>query len=604
LHRTYPSTLLRLLAAVALGIAVLAVALPASAEPGFRLLQSMPAPAATSGGAYGDVSCPTASACTAVGWDLSAKGGPTAITEIAGTWGTPTPIAPPSGGGTLPSALQAVSCADAMDCTAVGDDPSADNGVLPLVATEAAGSWGAATTLALPGNADATSSQDSHLTDVDCVSAGNCMAVGNYLDKEESYRSMAVEQSGGVWSAPIELPDIPSPPFHNFAAPTSISCTDSTDCVAVGIAVNTHSAWSSSYVWTEAAGTWSTPSLLRVPGNHLFTVLDVDCPDASTCIAVGESFTENTGPGVAVATAGSWSDVRYLPIPQLSPLAKLSSFTNVSCTTDTTCEAVGSLLSFVGTSDQTVAGAATWSNGAWSSIARVRGVGPGSTRAVDSGLLAVSCAASAACTAIGDAAQSNDAPPHPFSAALTPARRITAPQAPIDVGGRGILGGVLPSWMPPTDDGGSPVVTYKATAEPTGHSCRTTTDSCTIRGLANGVHYRITVRDATAYATSAPARGGLILAGERPRPPALVSATGGDASVAITWRPSSTPAGEPVLHYVVRLTGHGTIRGCTTAAFACRFSGLAAHADYAAIVVAQNASGRSTPSVPVRTRTR
>ncbi|VAV93103.1 hypothetical protein MNBD_ACTINO01-137, partial [hydrothermal vent metagenome] len=49
------------------------------------------------------------------------------------------------------------------------------------------------------------------------------------------------------------------------------------------------------------------------------------------------------------------------------------------------------------------------------------------------------------------------------------------------------------SWTPPTNDGGSPITGYTATATPGSATCTTTTTSCTVTGLTNGTDYTFSV---------------------------------------------------------------------------------------------------------------
>ena len=62
------------------------------------------------------------------------------------------------------------------------------------------------------------------------------------------------------------------------------------------------------------------------------------------------------------------------------------------------------------------------------------------------------------------------------------------------------------SWTAPTDDGGSPILEYIATANPGGAYCSPVSGvtTCTVTGLTNGTGYTFTVTAENAVGISAP----------------------------------------------------------------------------------------------------
>jgi hypothetical protein len=607
-------TFARAAVATSLCGAVLALALPAAAEPGFGSVQSMQPPIGSSNppdAPYGAVSCPTTTQCIAVGASghVTGEGKPTVITENSGVWGTPSLVAVPAGGtygGQDPSALAGISCPDATDCTAVGSyTTSVGTGRFPMVVDDVGGIWGPATTPPLPADLLSDSKgEDAELTAVQCASADGCVAVGDFIGADKLVHTMVSVETAGAWAAPTELQDVPGNSALNFALPTSIACTDAADCVAIAYSLNLSTFSFVSYAWTEAAGVWSAPVKLTAAGNQPFFAEGVACPDSTTCIAVGSiGSLVALRPGYAVETSGTWHTAEALALPKLSPLAAAGTFNGISCDTDAVCEAVGVFAPSTN-SPTSVAGAATWSSGLWSSIGYVRGATAAGRPSNAAALLAVSCASTSACTAIGAAgvvpSSAANPPQYPFSAVLTPTRALVAPLAPIEVGASGIADGALLRWQPPLDDGGAVVATYTATVA--GHSCHTASDACAVRGLVNGQRYRVSVADATSFGTSAPGSG-FAVAGAPPRPPAGIRVVGGDGQVDVSWHAAVSP-GETVRAYLVTLVGpHRSTRHCVSASLDCRVGGLARHASYLVDVVAVNASGPSVPSVKVRATT-
>ncbi len=82
-----------------------------------------------------------------------------------------------------------------------------------------------------------------------------------------------------------------------------------------------------------------------------------------------------------------------------------------------------------------------------------------------------------------------------------PARAPTAVTAPAVVGG---AGSAVVSWLPPTNEGGSPVTRYSVSVSPGGKVVTTTGSarSATVTGLAGGVTYAFAVRAANVAGTS------------------------------------------------------------------------------------------------------
>src|SRR5205085_1757545 len=118
------------------------ISVPAGAEGGQIFAVSCPATGdCTAGGVDGNLAPvsatgteATSGVCTAVGGE---PGGVDYVTESDGSWGPVTQIS-----GTAASDLRAVSCSDAVDCTAVGSDGS--------YAVETNGTWGPSTVVSPP----------------------------------------------------------------------------------------------------------------------------------------------------------------------------------------------------------------------------------------------------------------------------------------------------------------------------------------------------------------------------------------------------------------------------------------------------------------------
>jgi hypothetical protein len=543
--------------------ALLLLASPAGAEPGFAQVQAMPKPFGTSTiSGYNAVSCPSATECTAVGpYDSSDL--PTAVTETSGSWGAPTELTPPLGAiaSGKPPVLSSVSCPASGTCVAVGIYALSSGAELPMLFTETSGTWSPVGALPTPANVESGAGEAFAPTAVDCPSAGNCVVVGEYRGDDGLTHNFADTQtSGGAFSA-VQLPDVAGNSSTTIVGVSSLSCTDTSDCTAVGEWFDESTFNIGTATWTESSGTWSTPTEVPTTGGGFtfFIAASLACPDATTCIAVGSEIGISSSgfydlAAYAVETSGVWSTAVPMRVAYLYPLAVESELNGISCDTAAVCEAVGS---FDASTGVVASGAATWSNGKWSSFgyAHVRVKGKSST---DAALLAVSCASTTQCTSVGIWGDSTRKHPshavYAFSVNLVPVRAVTKPGAPVAVTGYGISGGVQAEWEPPVDDGGAPVQSFTAKAEPGGATCTTAGVTCALRGLRNGDHYRVIVIDRTSYGRSPATVGPPVMAGAAPTEPRGVKVALRENRLVITWRPSGSPRDEPV-HYTVRVVG-------------------------------------------------
>src|SRR5437764_10269255 len=100
---------------------------------------------------------------------------------FAASWATGVEASLPANAGSIPDvSLNSVSCAAAGNCSAVGKYVDSSSNVQGLLLTETAGAWATGVEATLPANAG--SNHGVVLSSVACVAAGNCGAVGGYFD--------------------------------------------------------------------------------------------------------------------------------------------------------------------------------------------------------------------------------------------------------------------------------------------------------------------------------------------------------------------------------------------------------------------------------------
>ena len=159
---------------------------------------------------------------------------------------------------------------------------------------------------------------------VSCVSVGACTAVGADGNGQPIYAT----ETSGVWGTATELPASGSGSF------SGVSCTDPTDCSAIG------TSRGDALYSTESAGMWSAPTTMASDSGTAVVVTSLSCTRVGNCTAVGyESGGGGQGPGVYLTqTDGTWSAPTTLSVPGSPGSGPLY---GVNCTDASDCTAVG-----------------------------------------------------------------------------------------------------------------------------------------------------------------------------------------------------------------------------------------------------------------------
>ncbi len=240
------------------------------------------------------LSCPDASDCVAVGsyWDTSNHSQDLMLSDTSGAWTAHKADLSklPSVGSNPYANLSAVSCTSAGNCAAVGTYTDGSSRTQALVVSESAGTWSAASKVTLPSNANPSGADsDTALNAVSCSSASNCTAVGSYDATSNAVEGLEVTENGGVWSAGLEA----SLPVAGAANPymrlDSVTCATGGNCLASGGYVSGGGAYEE-LVLAEASGSWTaaaTPVLTdaqaTLGGAH------IACSQDGYCAVAGDA---------------------------------------------------------------------------------------------------------------------------------------------------------------------------------------------------------------------------------------------------------------------------------------------------------------------------
>jgi hypothetical protein len=279
------------------------------------------------------VSCTSAAACTAVGYYINSAG--TYLTLAEGWNGTNWTIqATPNHSGATTSALVGASCTSATACTAVGFYVNSAGTDVTLAETWNGTSW---MIQATPNPSGATGSL---LLGVSCTSATACTAVGEYDNSAGTYVTLAERWDGTAW----KIQPTPNPSGATVSALTGVSCTSATGCTAVGYDFNN--------VCTQCtlAEHWNGTSWAIQPSPSIgltnSVLQSVSCTSTAACMAVGYY----DSAGTELTLAEHWDGTGWTIQPTSNPSGATASYLpGVSCTSATTCLAVGYYLDGAGT---------------------------------------------------------------------------------------------------------------------------------------------------------------------------------------------------------------------------------------------------------------
>lgn len=378
----------------------------------WRAAQRATLPRGAAGVANGylpDLACASAGNCVAGGAYATANGDVEGfvLNKVAGTWRAPSTLEmPPNAGSNPDTTIFGVSCGAIGNCTAVGsyDDPNGDT--LPFVDNEVGGTWHRAIELTLPANA-LGAGQDASVHDVACSAAGSCAVVGSYLDQTSplSHNLGFVDNEvDDTWHAATEI-TLPSganaDPFVNAG---QIACASAGNCTAVGSYVNANDV-TVGMVVSEVRGTWNSAVALEPPANASAyagtSITEVTCVKDGSCAVFG-TYNDTTGAVqalVASNASGSWTGAIEVAMPQgaaANPHVLLYGYGGVSCASNGNCAIGGQ---YKTTSGELEGFLADEVSGVWGRAIEARLPAGARSAGANGGVVAVSCPRDGECRA-------------------------------------------------------------------------------------------------------------------------------------------------------------------------------------------------------------
>ena len=275
------------------------------------------------------VSCTSAIECVAVGDYNNVSSGEQTLVE---SWnGTSWSIISSPNEGSNPG-LDRVSCTSSTNCVAVGSYNNSSSVEQTLVEAWDGTSW------SIISSANEGSRQNA-LNGVSCISSANCVAVGFYVNSSSMEQTLVETWNGTSWSI-VSSPNKGS----GGTGLSGVSCTSSTNCVAVGFYTNTIFVEPPSppinviqtlvEAWNGTS--WSVVSSPNKGTNELNQLGGVSCTSSTNCVAVGFSNSATSQTLVEAWNGASWS---VTPSPSLQ--GNYDALADVSCSSSTNCVAVG-----------------------------------------------------------------------------------------------------------------------------------------------------------------------------------------------------------------------------------------------------------------------
>jgi len=299
---------------------------------------SVPSPAVDS--SLRAVACPSPGRCVAVGYRGSkyTVHAPLAVLSDGGSWAIRSPDAPSQ---LADSELSALACSSTSRCVAVGrrEVPAAylgarSAGDRPLVASWDGAAW-SSQDAAVPRN-----TADADLEGVTCVPSA-CVAVGEYAKRLGEDRGLAEFWDGHAWT--VHLPPTPrSINERGEAVLFDVACSSADSCLAVGRYRFELEGIGISLVaplierWDGAR--WHLEHAAN-PGLDDVELYGIACPRPDRCVAVGaQTLRRRTTGTLAELWDGTTWSLAETPDPAGSPDSKLL---DVDCPTADRCVAVG-----------------------------------------------------------------------------------------------------------------------------------------------------------------------------------------------------------------------------------------------------------------------
>lgn len=326
-----------------------------------------------------DVTCVTASDCWAVGNDLAGNAMQHHLQHWNGTsWSI---VTAPTRSKDHDHQLLGVTCLSASDCWSVGYELTTGVAWQNLIQH-----WNG-TTWSIVSAPNTSASQHNVLSDVTCLSASDCWAVGHFATGFSAngylWQTLIEHWDGSAWT----IVTTPNTSASQANVLSSVSCVSPTDCWAAGKAFNGTVDQTLLLRWNGAS--WAIVNSPNTSPSASNALASVTCLSPAECWAVGSY----TGTSAQQTLIAHWNGIGWNIIASPNTGAALDNqLTGVTCVSGSECWAVGS--SANGQVLQSLI--ARWNGAVWSRVHS-----PNSSDARNNTLTSVACPSASSCWAVG-----------------------------------------------------------------------------------------------------------------------------------------------------------------------------------------------------------
>jgi hypothetical protein len=300
--------------------------------------------------------------------------------------------------------VNTISCTASQYCSVGGSYEDASGHTQAFVATETDNLYSPA--IEVPGTATLNAGGNAFVSSISCSSAGNCGAGGSYTDSGGDVQGFVVSETNGTWSNALEVVDPLAKSGVGSFGVSSISCTATGSCTAVGEDLLLAGS-SSGYALSESGGTWSDAidlSFASGVGGGGTAMTAVSCTSPGNCGAVGNGVFNDTAvasgyayiPYEADEINGSWTDPIQFPGLTALNAGENASAYDISCSSSGNCSAGGNYSDGTGTNQAFVDAEVS---GAWGTAFQLYNINRISTGA--STVYSISCTSFGNCGATG-----------------------------------------------------------------------------------------------------------------------------------------------------------------------------------------------------------